>query len=81
MHDRAHNFFTKYLFSGVLPGSFELFQSGIIQTLQDTLYIRPLSQNLVEKNELQHGLPHIIYRRSINQDLTPDFHISSKKFN
>lgn len=50
--------------------------SGIIQTLQDTLYIRPLSQNLVEKNQLQHGLPHIIYRRSINQDLTPDFHIS-----
>ena len=81
MHDRAHNFFTKYLISGVLPGSFELFQSGIIQTLQDTLYIRPLSQNLVEKNQLQHGLPHIIYRRSINQDLNPDFHISSKKFN
>ncbi|XP_022792548.1 A disintegrin and metalloproteinase with thrombospondin motifs 6-like [Stylophora pistillata] len=51
--------------------------SGIIRTLQDTLYIRPLSQNFIEKNQLQHGAPHVIYRRSINQVLSPDLHVSA----
>ena len=56
-----------------------LLQSGMIRTLEDTFYIQPLPSHLVTKNGFNDGHPHVIYRRSTEEDLSSDYHVSGNK--
>lgn len=47
----------------------------MIRTLDDTFFMKPLPSHLIRKNEFNDGQPHVIYRRSIEDD-SPECHFS-----
>ena len=49
----------------------------MIRTQDDTFYIQPIPSHLVRKNEFD-GDPHVIYRRSTEEELSSDYHVSGK---
>ena len=51
-------------------------QTGMISTLEDKFYIQPLPSHLIKSNILKDSHPHVIYRRSNEEEVSPDFHSS-----
>ena len=51
----------------------------MIRTSDDTFYIQPLPSNVVRNNGFKHGHPHVIYRRSIEVEVSSDYHVSGNK--
>ena len=49
----------------------------MIRTQDDTFYIQPIPSHLVRSNEFD-GHPHVIYRRSVKDNLSSDHHVSGK---
>ena len=50
----------------------------MIQTLDDTFYIKPLPSYLIRMNKFNDGKHHVIYRRSI-EGASPDCHFPGIK--
>lgn len=50
-------------------------QEGMIRTLHDTFYIKPLPSHVIKENEFNDGQAHVIYRRSI-EDVSSECHFS-----
>ena len=51
-------------------------QTGMISTLEDKFYIQPLPSHLIKSNILKDSHPHVIYRRSNEEEVSSDFHSS-----
>ena len=50
----------------------------MIRTQDDTFYIQPIPSHLVSSNEFD-GHPHVVYRKSTEEDLSSDHHVSGKR--
>ena len=53
----------------------------MIRTLKDTFYIQPLPSHLIKNDVFKDGHPHVIYRRSISEEVSSDCYVSGNSFN